>query len=537
MRRIWRTTVLVVCVGFSLLSSIWQPVHGKLRPAAPSQQAVDQAALDAYIETQMRELKIPGLALAIVRGDQIEYMRGYGNADDVGRPVTPQTPFLVASLSKSFTALGVMQLVEAGKIDLEAPVQTYLPWFQMADRAASAKLTVRHLLHHTSGFSELDGALRNLDRNPAEDALEMSVRALSNARLDIAPGERYEYSNTNYDILGLLIQTVTGIPYETYIEENVFAPLQMENSYTSLEKARAGSSSTGYISLFGLTTNYDRFMPYSRTVVPSAGLFSSAEDMAHYLLVHLNEGRHPQGAALISPAGAAELHTPGVNINENVSYAMGWVTFPFPQLAAANGASEIVPVALSHGGEGANFRSLMVMVPDLQLGVVVLMNKIDQRRAEAHKNIVWNTVMLAAGLEPTIVAGSPDFLTRYGQMVGVGLIALLATSFIGSARLLLRRPLNVTRRTTLAFVILLLLDLAIAGYILLVEMPASETTLALNLTYTLEVALMHLAVLVFTLGWGVIRTGWFLLRLYGQKGRARETAFPKTRLPVGPTGR
>jgi CubicO group peptidase (beta-lactamase class C family) len=524
MHIIWRTTILVFCVGYSLLSNIWQPVHGKLRPAAPSQQAVDQAALDAYIETQMRELKIPGLALAIVRGGQIEYMRGYGVADDAGRPVTPQTPFLVASLSKSFTALAVMQLVEAGKIDLEAPVQAYLPWFQTADKEASARITVRHLLHHTSGFSGLEGAIRNLDRNPAEDALETSVRALSNTRLIAAPGEQYDYANTNYDILGLLIQTVTGKPYETYIEDDIFAPLQMRNSYTSLEKARAGSGSTGYISFFGMTTNYDRFMPYSRTVVPSAGLFSSAEDMAHYLLVHGNEGRHPQGAALISPDGLTELHSPGVPINDTVQYAMGWITWPFLQLNAAKDSDGDAPFAVSHGGAGANFRSMIVMVPDLQLGVVVLINKIDNRREEAYDHVVWNTVLLAAGQEPTMVAGSPGFLARYGQIVGIGLIALLAASFVWSARLLFRRPINLSRRTTLTFVILLLLDLAIAGYILLVEMPASETTLALNLTYSLEVALMNMAILVFTVSWGLLRTVLLLARLPKKSALARQIA-------------
>lgn len=524
MQRIWLTTILILYVGFSMLLITWQPASGYLRPAAPSQQAVDQAALDAYIETQMRDLKIPGLALAIVRGDQIEYVRGYGVADDTGRPVTPQTPFLVASLSKSFTALAVMQLVEAGKIDLEAPVQAYLPWFQTADKEASARITVRHLLHHTSGFSEVEGALRNLDRSPAEDALEKSVRALSNARLNAAPGERYEYSNTNYDILGLLIQTVTGIPYETYIEDNIFAPLQMRSSYTSLEKARAGSLSTGYVSFFGLTANYDRFMPYSRTVVPSAGLFSSAEDMGHYLLVHVNEGRHPQSAALISPAGLTELHSPGVPINDTVQYAMGWITWPFLQLNAAKSSDGDAPFAVSHGGAGANFRSMIVMVPDLQLGVVVLINKIDNRREEAYDLVVWNTVLLAAGQEPTMVAGSPGFLARYGQIVGVGLIALLAASFVWSARLIFHRPINLSRRTTLTFVILLLLDLAIAGYILLVEMPASETTLALNLTYSLEVALMHIAILVFTLGWGLLRTVLLLARLPKKRALARQIA-------------
>ncbi len=513
MHRIGLTIMMIVSI------CAFMPLHGldlargQMQWNGESRLSVNQTALDAYIEKQMRELKIPGLALAIVRGDQIEYMRGYGVADDTGRPMTPATPLLIASLSKSFTALGVMQLVEAGRIDLEAPVQTYLPWFQVADKEASARITIRHLLNHTSGFSELEGALRNLDRNLAEDALEMSVRALSDTQLAAAPGERYEYSNTNYDILGLLIQTVSGISYETYIEDNIFAPLQMWNSYTSLEKARAGSLSTGYISFFGLTTNYDRFMPYSRTVVPSAGLFSSAEDMAQYLLVHLNEGRHTGRSAVLSPTGMAELHAPGVIINGAVKYAMGWITWPFPQLTAANGTNGDVPFALSHGGEGANFRSLMVMVPDLQLGVVVLINKIDHRRGEAYDYIAWNTVLLAAGLKPEMVPGSPDFLVRYGQVAGLVLIVLLAGSFIWSVRLLFRRTLDFTPRTILAFAILLLLDLVIAGYILFVEMSPSETTLLLTFTYFLETGVIYIIILILTLGWGFLRTVLLLMRL------------------------
>ncbi|MBI4928647.1 MAG: beta-lactamase family protein [Anaerolineae bacterium] len=517
MRRMGLSFIVLINMGILLLSNGWQPGHEKTQPASKPQPAVDADVLDDYIEARMRDLKIPGLALAIVRGDQIEHLRGYGVVDDAGNPVTPQTPFLVASLSKSITALAVMQLVEAGKIDLDAPVQTYLPWFQTADSEASAQITVRHLLNHTSGFSELAGYLRNLDRNVAADALETSVRALSNARLNTAPGEQYEYSNTNYDILGLLIQTVAGMPYETYIEENVYTPLQLQNAYTSLEEARAGGLTSGYVSFFGLTRNYDRLMPYSRTVVPSAGLFASVEDMAHYLLVHLNEGRHPERAAVLSPAGIATLHTPGVVINENVKYAMGWVTFPFPQLATANGANEAVPMAISHGGAWANFRSLIVMVPDLQLGVVVLINKLDQRREEAYDLIVWNTVLLAAGLEPSMVPGSADFLVRYGQLVGVGLIALLAASFIWTVRSLSRRPPHFSRATAPAFALLLALDLAIAGYILFVEMPPTQTTLSLALAFNPEVGVLYLSILIFTLGWGTLRTIWLGINMSQQR--------------------
>ena len=114
-------------------------------------------AIDAYVEEQMHRLNIPGVSLAIVEGDQIVHLRGFGQARPGGEAPTPQTPFFIGSLTKSFTALAVMQLVEAGKIELDAPVQRYLPWFRVADPQASAQMTVRHLLNQTSGLPMLPG--------------------------------------------------------------------------------------------------------------------------------------------------------------------------------------------------------------------------------------------------------------------------------------------------------------------------------------------------------------------------------------------
>jgi CubicO group peptidase (beta-lactamase class C family) len=112
--------------------------------------AISYADIDAYVESQMRRLHIPGASLAIVEGDRIVYLRGFGRARPAGEIPTPQTPFFIGSLTKSITALAVMQLVEAGKIELDAPVQRYLPWFRVADPQASAQMTVRHLLNQTS---------------------------------------------------------------------------------------------------------------------------------------------------------------------------------------------------------------------------------------------------------------------------------------------------------------------------------------------------------------------------------------------------
>jgi len=106
----------------------------------PAHQEFDARAIDEYVESKMRRARIPGLALAIVKDDEIVYLKGYGQADPSGRPVTPQTPFIIGSVTKSFTALAAMQLVEAGKIELDAPVQKYLPWFRVADANASAQI-------------------------------------------------------------------------------------------------------------------------------------------------------------------------------------------------------------------------------------------------------------------------------------------------------------------------------------------------------------------------------------------------------------
>ena len=123
--------------------------------SAEPQQArdIDIAAIDAYLETAMAVAHIPGLALGIVQNDRIVHLRGFGTADPTGRPVTPQTPFILGSVSKSFTALAVTQLIEAGRLELDTPVQRYLPWFRVADASASSQITVGHLLSHTSGLS------------------------------------------------------------------------------------------------------------------------------------------------------------------------------------------------------------------------------------------------------------------------------------------------------------------------------------------------------------------------------------------------
>src|SRR5919107_4440201 len=138
------TIFSVLALGMTLVAACLiapASAFGEASPADP-----DFAAIDAYIQEEMRDVHIPGLALGIVHGDEVVHLKSFGEADPSGRAVTPQTPFILASSSKSFTALAIMQLSEAGKVDLDAPVKRYVPWFRVAVKAASNRITVRNLL-------------------------------------------------------------------------------------------------------------------------------------------------------------------------------------------------------------------------------------------------------------------------------------------------------------------------------------------------------------------------------------------------------
>ena len=191
------------------------------------------SGIDRFVEAEMDAQRIPGLSLAVVRDDRIVHMRGFGDADQSGRAVSPQTPFVIGSVAKSVTALAIMQLVEAGTVKLDAPVVQYIPWFRVADEEASAEITVRHLLNHTSGLSTKTGRSFQGNGDTTDSALEQAVRELRTVELTEAVGEVHQYSTIGYSVLGLIVQTVSGQTYESYVQEHIFDPLKMRTSFTS----------------------------------------------------------------------------------------------------------------------------------------------------------------------------------------------------------------------------------------------------------------------------------------------------------------
>jgi CubicO group peptidase (beta-lactamase class C family) len=321
--------------------------------------------IDAYVERQMHRLNIPGVSLAIVEGDEIVHMRGFGRASPDGEAPSPQTPFVLGSTTKSFTALAVMQLAEASKIDLDAPVQRYLPWFRVADPQASAQMTVRHLLHQTSGLPGLPGMSLLADLDDSPGAAERQARALSTLELTRPVGSAFEYNNLNYILLGLIVEAASAESYADYIQNHIFNPLGMCHSYTSQAIAKQNGLAVGHRYWFAAPFAV-RNLPIPRGAQAAGELISSAEDMAHYLIAHLNGGRYGD-VHILSGEGIDELHRGGAEAREmGVSvgqYGMGWFITDIGQTKT-----------IWHSGNVPDFSSYMALLPEQQKGVVLLVN-------------------------------------------------------------------------------------------------------------------------------------------------------------------
>lgn len=230
----------------------------RITPASAVSSTPNFADVDSFIRREMQATNLPGLALAIVHREQVVYMQGYGRADSLGKPVTPQTPFMLASVSKTFVSLAVMQLVEAGKVNLDMPVQAYLPWFRVADDKASSQITVRMLLNHTSGIPGSAGMYYFV----SDASMEAQARALSTVKLDRPVGRTYEYANPTYAVLALIVQEVSSESFENYLQSHIFNPLKMTNSFTSKDEAVKHGLATGYTFAFGQPVVVN--IPYNR---------------------------------------------------------------------------------------------------------------------------------------------------------------------------------------------------------------------------------------------------------------------------------
>ena len=330
-----------------------------LPPAKPAQAATLNATdleafLDGFLPYALDRARIPGAVVVVVRGDGVVLEKGYGYADVATRkPVSAETTlFRPGSVSKLFTWTAVMQQVEAGKLDLDKDVNTYLdfkiPPFE------GKPVTLRNIMTHTAGFEE---SVRYLISNDPKAVMPLKkLLPLALPERVFAPGTTPAYSNYATALAGYIVERVSGEPFDDYIDNHIFKPLGMAHSTfrQPLPKALVPDMASGYPDITQKARPFEIVTP-----APAGSLSASGADMGKFMIAHLNGG-----AGLLKPETAKMMHdykAPGVGpLN---SMALGfyeqWV----------NGHR-----AIAHGGDTVWFHSYLWLFPDADVGVFISMN-------------------------------------------------------------------------------------------------------------------------------------------------------------------
>jgi CubicO group peptidase (beta-lactamase class C family) len=306
----WRSG-LVVTVAAVLTSAMLGP--------ASADEGVDTAAVDRFVADFADNAAYPGVAIAITKGDRVVHVSGYGHGP-ADSAVTATTPMPIASVSKSFTSLAVMQLVEAGKLELDKPLRRYVRDFRIADDRG-ATITVRQLLNQTSGITDSTLPEKSLNQ---PHTLAGAVDRARQATLAAGPGTRYSYSNTNYHLAARLVEVVADEPFADYLRRHVFEPAGM-SATTTIDLAPRDVPDTvakGYAYAYGASVPVEE---PERFVAGSDGVISTARDMARWLVVQSNGGVTTDGTRLVSAESITAMHSTS---DSRSSYALGWETEP-----------------------------------------------------------------------------------------------------------------------------------------------------------------------------------------------------------------
>jgi CubicO group peptidase (beta-lactamase class C family) len=424
------------------------------------------AAIDGYLAARQKALRIPGMALGIVSGDQVVHLSAFGRADATGRPVTAKTPFVIGSLSKAFTATAVLQLVDAGKLELDSPIQHYIPWFTLRDAEASKRITVRQLLNQTSGITTLSSQKRSTEGDRGATSIELRVASLRVDELGAAPGERFQYSGANYATLGLLVQLVSGERYGDYLRSHVFGPLGMNHSFTDEAEAMADGLTSGHLYWFGFPV--ETHLPFNRGSVPQGYVMSTAEDIAQFLLMQLNQGT-AAGWSVLSPPAVREMQRPAVETNKpETFYGMGWEI----------GSTAGVP-SLWHEGSVFNYHANMVLLPALRCGFVLLENAYSGPDEGRLNNLADGVTLLLTGSEPPSSSPNRALAVAYAVLAAIAFLQA-ATALWSLRRMQRRRALASPRSGWFGVVLSSLLNVAwallvVLGIPALFGMPLLDT--------------------------------------------------------------
>ena len=367
-----------------------------------AQSVVDK--IDQYIQARLAKSSVPGLAIAVVHNDTVLLSKGYG-VTGANTPVTANTPFAIASLSKAFTAMAIMQLVDANRISLDAPVIQYVPSFTTADNRGQS-ITIRHLLHQTSGLADTGFPELAFHQQPA--SLDEATVQLNSARLVSEPGNQFHYHNPNYRLLAKIVEAVSHEPYADYLQTHIFKPVHMshtrDRSATKLFYTGSDRIDKGHIFFLGkpiAISEPDWF------VDGAAGMQSTVNDMAHWLSMQLGQGRVDNTQLLTQPSMTL-MHSPPHKTS--MHYGMGWIVRP--------------DSSLYHSGILWTYSAEQLLLTKKGYGVVMLFNSGLNPYLDYH-SFLQGVAEILAGQEPQV----PTF-PEWVLPIGVGLILVL---FMGLA--------------------------------------------------------------------------------------------------------
>lgn len=322
--------------------------------AAVGVSRLPPSVVDRFLRTALERTGLPGMGFALTHGGDVVEVRGFG-ADGHGGPVNGRTQFRVGSLSKSFTAVAVLRLVEAERVDLDRPVRAYLPGFTTADPGSSDRITVRELLNQTSGLA--DPGYPGITSDEPHDLADR-VRQLRDAHLVSPPGREFHYFDPNYQLLARLVEVVRGQPFQQALRELVLDPLGMNDTVAPPSAQEAISQAPrlagGHILLFDHPL---RWGEQDGLLAGSGGIITTAADMARWL-----SWQNTDRPALLTPADLALSHTPPLGVSGG--YAMGW-----QQLSPPDG-----PVRLEHTGVLSTFSAAQTLLPATGYGFVLIYN-------------------------------------------------------------------------------------------------------------------------------------------------------------------
>ncbi|MEH6989686.1 serine hydrolase domain-containing protein [Cytobacillus firmus] len=317
-----------------------------------------EAKIEKAIKDYLEDYQVPGASVAFVNNNELFFSKSWGVTGESEEEVTEQTPFTIGSISKSLTAMAIMKLADNGTIRLDASIEEYLPWLKL-NKGKAGEITVEQLLAQTSGFSTYDGLALSDKELTGSKAIKHQVKKLAEVELTAAPGEKHQYSNANFLILGAMIEELTGMSYEEYMEQQIFDPLGMKYAAADKEGAYEKGYLSGYQSWFGFPVKSS--VAYDDAGAPYGYITASSADMVQF--VKLLSGKGPEHFIIDKTLDLFK--TPQVQTGEDRYYGLGI------RISGPDTPKEII----WHSGSTPDSHAEIFYIPGTSWGGVILTNK------------------------------------------------------------------------------------------------------------------------------------------------------------------